>query len=302
MKAKAQAAVLASFAADSLSLGAHWIYNMNRIDAEIGRVDHLMKPPAKTYHPTKDRGEFTHYGDQMLVLLESVSACNGFDLIHFSRSWRNFFTTYDGYCDHATKDTLENFKAGKNPSVSGSSSSDLGGASRIAPLVSCYHNDFEKFITAAREQTAMTHNHPRVIESAEFLSRVVWKVLRGSAPISAIKEVSEVNFKESSLTEWVIEGMDSAQLETRSVISSFGQMCEINSAFPSVIHLTAKYEKDLKEALVENVMAGGDSAARGMVVGMILGAYLGVETIPADWLSGLKQYRWIINLIETIPI
>ncbi|MGA2940205.1 MAG: ADP-ribosylglycohydrolase family protein, partial [Syntrophobacteraceae bacterium] len=43
---------------------------------------------------------------------------------------------------------------------------------------------------------------------------------------------------------------------------------------------------NLREALVENVMAGGDSAARGLVVGMILGAHLGFEAIPSEWLSG----------------
>ena len=38
MKEKPQAMVLASFAADSLALGVHWIYNPRVIDKKFGRV------------------------------------------------------------------------------------------------------------------------------------------------------------------------------------------------------------------------------------------------------------------------
>ena len=39
-----------------------------------------------------------------------------------------------------------------------------------------------------------------------------------------------------------------------------------------MIHLICKYEDNLQEGLIENAMAGGDSAARGLVIGAVLGA------------------------------
>ena len=77
-------------------------------------------------------------------------------------------------------------------------------------------------------------------------------------------------------------------------------MCETGAAFPAVIHFLARYEDNLKEALVENVMAGGDSAARGMVTGMILGAHLGMNAIPADWLADLKNREAIMRVLDRI--
>ena len=71
MKKKADAMVLASFAADALALGAHWIYDTAVIDTELGRVDRLRKPAPDSFHDPKEAGEFTHYGDQTLVLLSS---------------------------------------------------------------------------------------------------------------------------------------------------------------------------------------------------------------------------------------
>ena len=72
------------------------------------------------------------------------------------------------------------------------------------------------------------------------------------------------------------------------------------TAFPGVIHLITKYESDLKQALVENVMAGGDSAGRGLIVGMVLGAHLGMDAIPQKWLTDMKAYLQIVDMLSRI--
>lgn len=300
MGAKTKAMVLASFAADSLALGVHWIYNTNVIDKKFGRVDTYLQPVRPTYHPTKARGEFTHYGDQTLVLLESVSKCVGFDLDDFSQRWQNFFKNYDGYFDRATKATLENIKSGKLPAEAGSDSDDLAGAARIAPLLNVYRDEPEKLIASAVAQTAFTHNNSQVIKCAEFFSIVTHQVLEGSSPVAAIEHVRKESFSSDPFAKWIEMGLQSTDQDTRQSVLDFGQMCETDAAFPGVIHLIAKYEKDLKQALVENVMAGGDSAGRGLIVGMLLGAYQGEDAIPRDWLTDMKAYPQIIDLLAKI--
>ncbi len=300
MNEKAKAMVLASFTADALSLGVHWIYNTNVIDKKWGRIESYIKPERPTYHPTKDRGEFTHYGDQTLVLLKSISGSSGFDLKTFAADWQNFFTSYEGYFDGATKATLKNFEAGKGPAESGSESDDLAGAARIAPLAYCFRSDLDKLIASARAQTALTHNNQQVVDSAEFFARVVFKVLNGKSPAAAIKQTMGEGFDRAPYAKWVESGTSSIQTDTRQAILEFGQMCEIEAAFPSVIHLITKYEGNLKRGLIENAMAGGDSAGRGLTLGMILGAHLGIDAIPASWLTELKAHGQIVNLLDQI--
>ncbi|MCF8078478.1 MAG: ADP-ribosylglycohydrolase family protein [Desulfobacterales bacterium] len=300
MKENAKAAVLASFAADSLALGAHWIYDTAEIDEKIGRVDRLLAPPEGGFHAGKKAGDFTHYGDQTLVLLESLAEAGGFDLDAFARGWRDFFAGYKGYFDHATTETLEGFSAGKGPDKAGSTSTDLGGAARIAPIVFACAGDLDAMVAAARQQTAMTHRAEPVVRAAEFLARVVHRVLSGSAPDKAVAEVREEGFSKGDFGMWVEEGLASAGRGTRSAVAGFGQHCGVMAALPSVIHLVARYPDDLEAALVENVMAGGDSAARGMAAAMILGAHGGPGAIPDAWLSGLSALDRIVELLQRI--
>lgn len=300
MKDKAMAMVLGSFLGDSLALGVHWIYDVERINREVGRVDKPLKPKPDSFHPSKGRGDFTHYGDQTYVLLESIASRNGFDPSDFSMRWRRLFDGYSGYYDKATRAAMENLLHGKSPEAAGSSSTDLAGASRIAPVVYRYREDLDRLMDAARIQTRMTHNDPLVIDSAEFFSRVAFSVLRGQPPAMAIQQVTSNRFSESPISQWVREGIQSRDTESVAAIGRFGQSCQVDQAFPGVVHLVSKYENDFKEALIQAVMAGGDSAARGMLVGMVLGAYLGEESLPPDWVSSLTRKKDIGDLLDQI--
>jgi len=300
MKDNAKAMVLASFAADALALGAHWIYDTDQIAATFKRVETFQKPGANSYHSTKNLGEFTHYGDQMLVLLESLAACRGFDLKHFAAQWQKHQQHYTGYIDHATRSTLSNFKDGKAPEFAGSESTDLGGAARMAPLAYAYRNASDELAKSARIQTAMTHNHILVIDSAAFFSAVVFRILQGEQPVAAIEETTATQFNREPFLTWVKKGIESRASDTVSAVKRFGQMCEINAAFPGVIHLVARYENDLRQALIENVMAGGDSSARGMITGMLLGAHHGLTAIPEFWLTELSAREKIIAFLADI--
>jgi ADP-ribosylglycohydrolase len=300
MTDNAKAMVLASFAADSLALGAHWIYDTDQIAATFKRVETFQKPGENAYHTTKNAGEFTHYGDQMLVLLESLAACRGFDLNHFAAQWRNHQQHYDGYVDHATRLTLNNFKDGKTPESAGSASTDLGGAARMAPLAYACRTSGDEMENNARIQTAMTHNHILVIDSAAFFAAVVFRILRGESPVAAIEAATALQFNREPFQAWVKNGLESRDSDTTAALKRFGQMCDVNAAFPGVIHLVARYEDNLREALIENVMAGGDSAARGMITGMLLGAFHGIAAIPESWLTELAAREKIMTLLSEI--
>lgn len=300
MTNRAQAMVLASFAADALAVGVHWVYDTDALALEYGRVETFLKPSPGSYHASKACGDFTHYGDQAAVLLESVSAKRGFDLDDFSGRWRAMFDHYSGYMDRATRDTLAGYAAGRPPDQAGSYSEDLAGAARIAPLILAEQRDLDRLVQSVRSQTAMTHHNRTTIDAAEFFARSVWWVLNGVMPTDAVRQVAMDHFEGAALSRWVRVGLESVEEDSVAAIGRFGRSCHTAEAFPGVIHLLAKYEDDLKEAVIQAVMAGGDNAARAMAVGMILGAHLGWEAIPPDWTTGLSRREQILSLMSSL--
>lgn len=302
MKARAEAMVLASFAADSLALGVHWIYDTNRIATEFGRVSDLLAPEPGGYHAGKRQGDFTHYGDQAFHLLEHLASRGGqFEPAAYARAWQEFFTGYSGYMDKATTATLSNMAAGRDLTACGSPSNDLGGAARIAPLIYRYRDDPDLLVKAVKEQTAITHTGSGIEDGALFIARSCYAILHGATIQEAFAQALDCGIGDVDLDLRLNSGIVTDDLTVLQAVGKFGPMCAVNAALPGAIYTALRHVDDLEEALSETVMAGGDSAARGMVVGMVLGASLGKGAIPRRWLEGMRKYRQIEVALAKLP-
>jgi ADP-ribosylglycohydrolase len=297
MTTKQRAAVMGAFAADALSLGGHWVYNTRVIDKKFGRVEGYHDP-LTSYHKGKKAGDFTHYGDQTLVLLESIAGGSGYDTQRFARAWQAFFADYSGYFDQATKATLENMQGAEDLTGSGSNSDDLAGAARMAPLIALYPRDLDGLIQAACSQAAVTHNNDQVVAAAEFFARSVFAVFDGQAPAAALETTLNADFANNGIAPLIQMGLDSRDRDTREAIAEFGQMCSVEAGLPSAVHLIARHENNYRTAMIENVMAGGDSSARGMLAGMVLGAAHGLAAIPDAWQSEMSAGERINQLLN----
>ena len=300
MTSPAKNMVLASLCADSLALRAHWIYDTKEIDEKIGRVEHLLAPLPGSCHPSKGKGDFTHYGDQVLLLLESLARHQGFAAERFAEDWQQYMQGYQGYMDKASRATLDNMEEGKGLTQSGSSSNDLAGASRIAPLVFLYRNDRDALLKAVQAQTSITHSNSATLAGADLIARTAWEVLQGTAPAEAVASEIQKGVADIGLDSRLRAALASANEPSRLVIKNFGQNCAIDAGLPGVVHLVLKYEQDLPAALIENVMAGGDSAARGLALGMILGVSIAGAALPQECCTGMRQHDRIQNLLTMI--
>ncbi len=286
--------LLGAFVGDSLALGPHWIYDRAEIAKRWPRVT-ALHAPGTNYHPGKVAGDYTHLGDQMLLLAHSVDKHSGlFDVDDFSAEWRAFYENPAtlSYKDKATRTTLNNLQDGIAPLQAAAISGELAGPVRAMPLfaVGLARGDSEReLVAAAQLQMRLTHRSVETQETVAFIGRIIGGLLAGldlGMSLDGALGDSAQFVRDAAIRA------DSSRLEklsTGAAIESLGQSCDLDQALAASILLLRRYETSYEEAMIENVMAGGDSAARGVLVGGILGYVLGVDAIPEVWRSGLRN-------------
>lgn len=280
-----------SYCADALSLGVHWIYDANELAQKHGRVTEHKAPGADSYHPHKEAGDQGHVGDQSLCLLKFLTRERKWDPSNFMDDWLGMWPDYNDYVDGATKATLANVQNQTDKTQGGSDSVEIAGPARIAPLIAFLSNSSEsEVVKAAVEQTMLTHRSKEAEESATFLAKAGYRLIHGANLLDTLNETAP---------EWALKKADSVLSENAvDAIGKLGPACSISSALPSVLYLTIKHGSDIETAFIENAMAGGDNCARGLVLGMLLGAADGMASIPNHWVENLKAQTDLVDFLN----
>jgi ADP-ribosylglycohydrolase len=270
--------VLSSLVADSYCLGTHWIYDENQLINNDINWEELNAPMA-IWHKGKSAGDFTHYGDQNYWLYEFLKDKNSFNEKEFLDFWFEKMKTYTGYIDGASRNTILNIENGVVPS--GANSHDLSIVGRIVPLLKVSKTK-EEFLQNVGKFVKLTHNSKEALQSADFFANLLLLVLENNEIEKSILELK--NSYDSFFQEMIEKGINSKNSDTFETIRTFGPACDINSGFSGVIHLLCKYD-NLKDMLVANSKAGGDTSARAMISSVIFLANKQISEIPKNWLN-----------------
>jgi len=288
---KIRGAILGAFLGDSLALGPHWMYDQAEIEAKFGRVTELQAP-GTTYHPGKEAGDFTHLGDQTMLLLEALELDHGdWKPERFHSRWQAFWSnpSVRSYRDKATKQTLANLEEGREPSEAGSGSEEFAGGARgvvLAAILTARGGSLEMVREAARTQCALTHRSEMAESAAAWVAEAVWLTLKGGKAVESLDQAAD-HLQEALREELQHPGSQTA--DHLAAAKRIGLGCSLPGAAVVTRLLLGKFGEDPAQLLTENAMTGGDSAARGLVLGALAGAEAGADIWPASWLQSLRR-------------
>lgn len=308
-------AIWGQLVGDAFCLGSHWIYNLTELEKNFpGGVHGFEAPFEGHYHFGKQPGEQTHYGDGALVMLESVAELGRFDANDFLKRFAEKFGSadYTGYCDKATRGTLDNLRVwheehpGQAPdSQNGADDDQLATASRLASVVVAHLHDPDLLVEAERA-TRVCQNNERAVVYMQANAMILRDLLNGRDLHSALHRAEEgiISVDERRGTEVRRKIASAMNASLKSVhdatVDEFGQSCPLASSFPSSIHCAVKHSESFRDAITANARAGGDNAGRAGMIGAWLGAMLGIGAIPREWRERLAAKERIEKLVDKL--
>lgn len=293
---KRKALWLGSIAGDAFVLGGHWIYDVDKLQSSFPDYGKPQEPLPDSYHKNKKMGDQTHYGDQARHLWQYLSENNGdYDPDQYRQEWIKFIKSYDGYMDGASRESLT---ALKNNLQFGSGSDELGGTARLAAIY-YWIEDPDQALAAAIDQSMMTHDNRQATAITVLVGKALEVLLAESendSQLSVLEALDRARVQMIAEDEYdmklISDSFDKANaledLSAGSIAKKLGQNCHAKHALPAILAVL-KQPDDYQEAMKLNVMIGGDSATRAMILGALLGAKLGTQSIPRDWLELMRD-------------
>ncbi len=297
----------------------------------MGGMTHGIGWGEQNYHPGKKAGGTTDYGDYNILVLEHLASISEpprpFLVERILPHWMNRLeNNWGSWICTMTKETYSQVK-NRVPVQ------NLGGYSNATAIrhvaAHGYYEDEEELVDVAKK-CMFTHREIHALGGAEFFARVANRVINGSKPRDAIEEVAVLmgGFFEDKVRQAIAKYEEESNPESdlskelfsddlaltsmarlwdvgRSEPIKVGKASPTEGTLPGSVYFILKYaNKDdgLKKALQANAMVGGDNASRGIMIGMVLGAYFGVDKIPNEWKESLEQWDYCERLLNKLPL
>lgn len=298
----------------------------------MGGTTHGVGWGRRNYHPGQKAGDQTDYGEYNLLGLEFLASRSGTSeatspirLEALIPYWRERVTkAWGAWLCTQTKQTLQQVSSNVPYDKLGGNSNAM--SLRHAAAYAVF--DKEEDIVKAARTMMFTHRNPEALGGGEFFGRVAFRIIhKGQRPRQAIEDVAAqmsswfsnkakqgiAKFEEAtdptkplSKEEFVDDLAMTSMARLWDVGKSepikVGKASPTEGTLPGSIYIILKYENDLVAGLKANAMVGGDNAARAVAIGMVLGAYHGVNAIPQELKSTLNAWPKVEKLLRKLPL
>lgn len=195
------------------------------------------------------------------------------------------------------------------PRLSGVYSAGNGPAMRVALIGVCHGDNPPRMRALVRAATRISHTDPKAEHGALAVALAAHLAASGAdiAPADYARRLRECLGSEGSeLTGLVdavarsVEAKESAADYTARNGSANGVSGYMLHTIPAALHIWLTHPADYRGAVTTTVRLGGDSDTVAAIVGALVGARVGKEGIPAQWLHDLWEWPrtplWIEHL------
>lgn len=199
---------------------------------------------------------------------------------------------------------------GTRPEKAGVFSAGNGPAMRAA-IVGAAINDEALMLKMVRESSRLTHCDPKA-EYGAIAVALAAKHSRHHQAINAnlwlgqvVDAVHEDAWELIELLRQAIESVTAGQLTTdfaQSLGLARGVTGYTYHTVPVAIHAWLTHYNDFRRAVTAVIECGGDADTTAAIVGGIVGAGVGQDGIPAEWIDGIREWPRSTDWMRSLGI
>ncbi len=235
-------------------------------------------------------GEFTDDTELALIITKAIQQAGGIDLNEIANGLIMWMKTQPKDIGGQTYQAIEALMRGVPPEEAGrtvwkESGGWLAGNSCImrTPPIGLYlrRASFERRTEASKAVASITHGDPRCLDSASLIDHTI-------AFLSLGDDISfdDVFTWARGMNPAVAKRIESIPTTELEELQTGGFVLDtLQTAFWFLFN-----SQSFEEALIEAVSLGHDADTTGAVTGALLGAKLGINSIPKRWLDKLTRY------------
>ncbi|MCI9469550.1 MAG: hypothetical protein HFG45_09725 [Oscillospiraceae bacterium] len=192
-------------------------------------------------------------------------------------------------------------------------SKGCGGVMRVAPIGLRFNNEtfsIKEIDQLGAAAAALTHGHDLGYLPAAALVHIIHLVSHSDIPLrDAVTDMRETlphQFPASAHLQILLNLIDRAIALANSDLPDVGAIEQLGEGWVAeetlaiALYCALKYESNFDRALIAAVNHNGDSDSTGAVTGNILGAYLGLDSIPEKYLDGLELKDLILETADAL--
>lgn len=177
-------------------------------------------------------------------------------------------------------------------------SKGCGSAMRSAAIGYFYQDDPEKLMQVARASGLCTHGHPAADAACIGAAYLVKLALDGINPELFVSEL--LAFTEGISKEWgdaitKVERCLGWEDKERA-LDYLGAGWVDEEVVSLALYCFLKYPNSYEKVVIRAANTDGDSDSIACIGGSISGAYLGVETIPENWIRRVEKSQYLNEL------
>ena len=309
------AALVGSIVADAAALHLEWVYDQDALEKTVGDKDPEFWPESKCPFYTRPNGAVSCYADEIVTALESMSKnSNKFVPSKIYEDIQSKFGAADSPYQIALnkrKDKkypidgpwinggvikfLENHQKSITPPGSPTCEDHDGIAIALPWIIqSCSSADLPW--TSLKEGVEILSTNPMALSHYEVESTLLYGALHPdlvSDPIAKAKAQFQDRYPEIVDEIKAVENGKASGMTIKQLVKEFGLACSLPGSFQGAL-ASIVGANSYKDAIRANIMAGGDSCSRGLIIGAYLGAKFGIEGIPTDWLDKVDNIEKIL--------